>query len=305
MSSSVLHIPYAELKTATNFWCKKLIIGRGGFGIVFRGRWKNTDVAIKQIESDDISNENMMRPKFDFQQNLKELRILSACRHDNILPLYGYSADVQDCLVFQYMAGGSLDHRLYNKLCEPLTFSQRRNIATGTARGLQYLHTFDTKPYIHGDIKPANILLDSNNVAKIGDFGLTREGSFENVEVNRICGTRPYLPNEFLYNRLLSTKVDTYSYGVVLFELITELQPFDESRNGNDKLLVNYMQSIKDVPKASPFERLVVDRMETNQTTNQNSLRIIRIGLMCTKEKPESRPQMVQVLQMLEKYIDG
>ena len=107
-----------------------------------------------------------------------ELRILHAVRHDNILPMYGYSLDGSfPCLVYQFMPNGSLEDRL---LCRhgtcALSWEQRLNIARGTALGLQFLHTLREKPLIHGDIKSANILLDKNLEPKIGDFGLAREG---------------------------------------------------------------------------------------------------------------------------------
>ena len=112
------------------------------------------------------------------QQSMGELRILNAVRHDNILPLYGYSLGGDfPCLVYQFMPNGSLEDRL---LCRqgtyPLNWEHRFNIARGTARGLQFLHTMGDKPLIHGDIKSANILLDKNFEPKIGDFGLAREG---------------------------------------------------------------------------------------------------------------------------------
>ena len=107
-----------------------------------------------------------------------ELRILNAVRHDNILPLYGYSLGGDfPCLVYQFMPNGSLEDRLLcRQAVQPLTWEQRLNVARGTARGLQFLHTMSDKPLIHGDIKSANILLDKNFEPKIGDFGLAREG---------------------------------------------------------------------------------------------------------------------------------
>lgn len=172
------------------------------------------------------------------QQSLGELRILNAVRHDNILPLYGYSLGGDfPCLVYQFMPNGSLEDRL---LCRqgtyPLNWEHRFNIARGTARGLQFLHTMGDKPLIHGDIKSANILLDKNYEPKIGDFGLAREGPQTHythikvmyhlarinpslyfltrcclyLKVSRVLGTRPYLPDEYLRGKKISTKVDTY-----------------------------------------------------------------------------------------------
>ncbi|KAG8234857.1 hypothetical protein J437_LFUL013359, partial [Ladona fulva] len=98
-----------------------------------------------------------------------------------------------------------------------MSWVQRQNIARGTARGLQFLHTIGDKPLIHGDIKSANILLDQNFEARIGDFGLAREGpnnQYTHIKVSRVHGTRPYLPDEFLRSKQISTKVDTYSFGI-------------------------------------------------------------------------------------------
>lgn len=139
------------------------------------GTWKCTSVAIKRIEQrDDSPEENNIQLK----QSITELHYLNAYRHDNVLPLYGYClSGPQPCLVYQYMPGGCLEQRLRVRDSQKqLNWEKRLYIATGTARGLQFLHTIGEKPLIHGDIKSANILLDQNDEPKIGDFGLAREG---------------------------------------------------------------------------------------------------------------------------------
>lgn len=170
VASRIPTILYSDLALATGFWSKENILGRGGFGTVFKGRWKYTDVAIKKIEykSDDMKK----NAKVQLKQSFNELRYLNSCRHDNVLPLYGYSIDgPEPCLVYQFMAGGSLERRLHVKTAGHLTFGQRKRITLGTARGLQYLHTYlNGKPLIHGDIKPANILLDPCCMPKIGEI---------------------------------------------------------------------------------------------------------------------------------------
>lgn len=215
-------IKYNELTVATEDWNPRNILGRGGFGTVFKGFWKNTQVAIKRIEQRDATKK--MDFKKELRQSMNEVKFLILYRHDNVLPLYGYSmSGEQPCLVYMLMEGGTLEQRLYSDTS--LTWQLKHHIALGTARGLQFLHTSTEKPLIHGDIKPANILLDPCGMPKIGDFGLARESpSKDPVEISRVYGTRPYLPLEFISNRCLSTKIDTFSFGIVLYEV--QILPF-------------------------------------------------------------------------------
>lgn len=246
-ASTIPQIDYNELVMATNRWDDKNRLGRGGFGTVYKGKWKETDVAIKKLES--RKNDDSGRIKWE--QSMTELKYLNSARHDNILPLYGYSVNGDEpCLVYQLMLGDSLERRLSKKTTfSPLTWQQRLIIAQGTARGLQFLHTFKEKPLIHGDIKPANILLDPCCHPRIGDFGLAREGPLSlnaSVEVSRIYGTQFYLPNEFLGAKCLSTKVDTYSYGIVLYELVTGWKVKDSTREV--PLLPGYISKLLEKP---------------------------------------------------------
>lgn len=272
------------------------MLGKGGFGSVFKGVWKNTHVAIKRLEAENgIDLEETW--KTYREQSLRELKYLNSCRHDNILPLYGYSIDgPHDCLVYQYMHNGSLEDRI---LCKdgtkPLTWSQRHSIATGTARGIQYLHTVGEKPLVHGDIKSANILLDPYLVPKIGDFGLAREGpmqQYTHVKVSRVHGTRPYLPDEFLRGKKFSTKVDTYSFGVVLFELATGLRAYD--CNAPEKFLKKRMEVLT--------EDQIHEVMDVKAGLDDgiSFKTMFTLGKLCVSSRPKDRPEMVAVLQKLD-----
>ncbi|XP_032457556.1 pelle-like serine/threonine-protein kinase pik-1, partial [Nasonia vitripennis] len=210
------------------------------------GFWKNTEVAIKKIKPRGSDYDESYA--LQLEQSFREIKILNSSPHENILPLYAYSIGGEaPCLVYQYMKNGSLEDRLHLKHgSNPLNWIQRLEIAKGIARGLQYLHTIRDKPLIHGDIKSANILLDKNFEPKIGDFGLAREGSpDDSLKVSKIQGTRPYLPEEYIFKGTLSTKIDTYSYGIVLFELATGLSAYDKSRPTNKKLK-EYVDSFQD-----------------------------------------------------------
>lgn len=130
--NAIPKISYAELQSATHDWNVNDILGTGGFGTVFHGIWKYTEVAIKRIELRD-----RRAAKVQVQQSLTELRYLNYCRHDNILPLYAYSMDDghDPCLVYKFMAGGSVEQRLFRRKANPpLQWQNRMNIAIGTAR---------------------------------------------------------------------------------------------------------------------------------------------------------------------------
>ncbi|GJQ78103.1 pll [Trypoxylus dichotomus] len=291
-AGAIPQIPYEDLQKSTDNWNRANILGKGGFGIVFKGTWKCTQVAIKRIEQKENSRESHIE---QIKQSVTELHCLNAYRHDNILPLYGYSiGGPQPCLVYQYMSGGSLDGRI--RISDPnkaLQWNKRVDIAIGSARGLQYLHTIGEKPLIHGDIKSANILLDHNDVPRIGDFGLAREGpqsGISHVTVSRIHGTRPYLPDEFLRGSKLSTKVDTYSFGVVLFELATGLGAYSERRKS--KFLKDHV-----VLHEGDVSELMDNRIEAHDVYFRG---LIEIGKACVTKRPKDRPEMVDVLIRLE-----
>lgn len=139
------NLPYHEILAATDNFNVANVIGSGGFGIVYKGHWKNTTVAIKRLK--DCGN---------FGQAITELRVLSQYRIDNIVPLYGVSVDGNEpCLIYQFMVNGSLDDRLQCKRgSQPLIWNQRIKIGVGIARALNYLHTRKEKnQLVHGDVK--------------------------------------------------------------------------------------------------------------------------------------------------------
>ncbi|XP_046814894.1 serine/threonine-protein kinase pelle [Vespa crabro] len=286
-------VSYNELEIATNGWLKHNILGKGGFGIVYRGIWKNTNVAIKKLEYKKANPDESYLVQL--QQSLKEIEILNSYPHENILSLYAYNLDGHvPCLVYQLMQNGSLeDNLLLKHISRPLSWLQRHEIAKGTARGLQYLHTIGEKPLIHGDIKSANILLDKNFEPKIGDFGLARKGEKDFMKVSRIHGTRPYLPDDFLYGRQLSTKIDTYSYGIVLFELATGLPPYDDNRP-QKKFLKEFIDSIED-----QYLHLLIDK-KAGDKDKQAYSNFIVLGKWCSNRMAQNRPEMEVVFRKID-----
>lgn len=135
-AQSLLEIDYDELVEATGNWSPENKLGHGGFGEVFKGEFKNTDVAIKAM---NYKHKHSNKRQVHLQQSYNELKYLNTLRHDNILALYGYSINGEKpCLVYQLMKGGSLDSRLRARNSKPptppLTWQQRLSISLGTAK---------------------------------------------------------------------------------------------------------------------------------------------------------------------------
>lgn len=291
-------IPYEELKKATEGFSDNKILGKGGFGTVYKGCWKDTIVAVKRLHVKEKDSD--VRQEQSFKQSLTEMKVLQSCRIDNILPLYGVSLDgPEPCIVYQYMQNGSLEDRLRCKHnTQTLNWTQRGTIAKGVARGLYFLHTslVDGKPLIHGDIKSANILLDTNLEPKIGDFGLTRYGPEADksmVVVSHVHGTRYYLPHEYLKSRQLSTKVDIYSYGIVLLELATSKHVYDRRRKTR-----TLIETVHDCAQSNQLDSL----RDTNAGDENQVIfsLLIHLGQKCSSYDRKERPEMEQVLQQFK-----
>lgn len=300
----IMQINYSELKQASNDFADTNILGNGGFASVYRGYWKGTDVAIKRLRC------NLM------DQALNELTILNSYRIDNILPIYGISIDGPEaCLVYQFMANGSLEDRLSCKGATPaLSWQQRAMIAEGVAKGLYYLHTLRDKPLVHGDAKSANVLLDAQFVPKLGDFGLARQvfkGKNPQTEhcthctVSSIHGTSVYLPPEYLRHKILSPAVDVYSYGIVLLEMVTGKRAYDGKR-----LLIDFVEDeLKSGQQQRRRPHLISSNLKDPRLvdSSQGEQRIcsellLRLGINCAHRIKKKRPDMGQVLNHFAQF---
>lgn len=294
--AGIPQITLDELTQATNNWSKEKELGSGAFGTVYSARWKCTEVAIKRINCSGYDKSATTKKRL--KQILIEMRFLNEHRHDNILPLYGYSFDGSSaCLVYQMMGCGSLELRLRHKKL-PLTYKQRLNIAIGTARGLQFLHTFHKRATIHGDIKSANILLDSSLQPKIGDFGLACQVKTIGVtKSKRLYGTAAYLADDFISSLIISSKNDVWAFGVILFELATSQRPFDERRGIYSKL-PKYMWAINEsAQRLNDLVEMYAKKLSKN--AKPTLMQLIQIGFSCTQKRSADRPEMSDILNSL------
>ncbi|KAI8511716.1 Interleukin-1 receptor-associated kinase 1 [Branchiostoma belcheri] len=300
------HFFYKDLEEGTKGFSQANLLGEGTFGRVFRANVFKTIFAVKCLRqnNEDITQERNGR-KFQFN----ELAKLMQFRHPNLLPLHGYSADgMVPCLVTEYMHNGSLEDRLQCKdRTAGLKWELRMNITKGVARGLQFLHTVKDPPLIHGDIKSSNILLDRHYEAKIGDFGLARDGpggSLRSYTImktgSKLMGTTAYMAPEYCRNKVLSREVDTYAFGVVVFEILTGQKAFDETRGKNTRVLTDLVMEHMETNDPDLTLKLVDKKTGRTSWPRETALGLFEIGRQCTLHKRKQRPKMTDVLSRLE-----
>ncbi|KAL5668502.1 hypothetical protein ACJX0J_020723, partial [Zea mays] len=220
-----------ELQVATDTFSNKHILGRGGFGKVYKGRLADGSlVAVKRLKE-----ERTPGGELQFQT---EVEMISMAVHRNLLRLRGFCmTPTERLLVYPYMANGSVASRLRERQASepPLKWETRRRIALGSARGLSYLHDHCDPKIIHRDVKAANILLDEEFEAVVGDFGLAKLMDYKDTHVTTaVRGTIGHIAPEYLSTGKSSEKTDVFGYGIMLLELITGQRAFDLARLAND-----------------------------------------------------------------------
>ncbi|KAI5066898.1 hypothetical protein GOP47_0017426 [Adiantum capillus-veneris] len=286
---------YKQLQVATNDFNEVNVIGRGGFGSVFRGVLAGGRmVAVKQLDQSSKQGDYEFRCEVD---------MLSKLHSPYLLRLIGYCAD-QDhrLLVYDYMSNGSLQEHLYTKGAPGsppfLDWETRMRVALDSARGLEYLHELVSPPVIHRDFKSSNILLDENFNARVSDFGLAKLGSDKigGLVSTRVLGTHGYVAPEYAMTGHLTTKSDVYSYGVVLLELLTGRVPVDMKRPSGQGVLVTWA-----LPRLTDRKRLseMVDPVLDGQYAMKELIQVAAIAAMCVQPEADYRPLMTDVVQSL------
>ncbi|XP_014275275.1 interleukin-1 receptor-associated kinase 4 isoform X1 [Halyomorpha halys] len=283
----VQQVSYKTLQYGTDDFSDEKKIGTGGFGSVYLCSLHFGKVAVKRLHDAEA-----VIPELTCDQFGTEIKLLGGVAHENILPVIGYSNDgPYKCLIYTFMPNGSLQDALEAKNNRHvLSWQERLQIMHGTARGLDYLHSMD-KPLIHRDLKSANVLLDENLVAKVGDFGLVKAGKplgKVTMYTSTVVGTSAYMAPE-AFKGEISTKGDVFSFGVVVLEIITGLPPYDEERETVD--LLTYVSDVDDIT-------LLVDkRLEPpNEAFIQG---LYELSEKCCLHNKKLRPTMSSVLELI------
>ncbi|CAK7351251.1 unnamed protein product [Dovyalis caffra] len=285
---------YEELCVATDDF--KEMLGRGGFGSVFKGKLADgTEIAVKRLEK-------LGQGMSEF---LAEAETIGSLHHFNLVRLIGFCAEKSfRLLVFEYLTNGSLDNWIFmNVQRSLLDWQTRKKIILDIAKGLAYLHEDCRHTTVHLDVKPQNILLDSNFHAKMADFGLSKliDRDISRAQIT-MRGTPGYIAPELcISSGCVTVKVDIYSFGIVLLQIVCSRRNVDESLPESAFHLLTTLQKKAD-------EDRVRDMVETSDEYTQSDrdeiLRMIHVAAWCLQDDPERRPLMSTVLKVLEGVME-
>ncbi|XP_062119666.1 PR5-like receptor kinase isoform X2 [Humulus lupulus] len=286
---------YASVKRMANSFAEK--IGEGGYSIVYKGQLSNgSSVAVKVLKEAKGNGE-------DF---INEVASIGAIMHNNVVRLLGFCYEGNKrALIYEYMPRGSLNKFIFNTKISRLEWKRLYEIAIGIARGLKYLHQDCAATILHFDIKPHNILLDSDFCPKISDFGLAKlcqgDGS-SSISLLGARGTAGYTAPE-MYNRNfgeVSYKSDVYSYGMMVLEMVGGRKNIDTGVSRTSEIYYPYWAH-KHIDDDGGGERLknICEEM-VDEDNEMLARKMINVSLWCIQAKPSNRPSMSEVIQMME-----
>ncbi|CAL9074139.1 unnamed protein product [Musa textilis] len=281
---SFFEFSYSELEKATSNFDDSLKIGEGGYGSVYKGTLGQKTVAIKKLNSEGMQGQKEFH---------KEINVLSQLRHPNLVNLIGTCVEAW-ALVYDFFPNGSLEDRLTCKdNTPPLTWQIRIQVAAEICSALNFLHSNKHLSVVHGDLKPANILLDANFVSKLGDFGICRLVQSNNNTTLYRCthalGTFVYMDPEFLASGEITPLSDIYSFGIILLRLLTGRSPFGINRAVQQALNKGCLSDILDA-SAGNWPYVEVKELAC-------------LGLRCCEITRRSRPDAGEAWNLLEPLV--
>ncbi|CAM0902048.1 unnamed protein product [Alopecurus aequalis] len=286
-------ISFEDIIAATNNFSNGNILGKGGFGTVYKGLLPDgKEVAVKRLSK-------MSRQGGDEFKN--ELVLIAKLQHKNLVRLLGYCIhDAEKLILYEYLPNKSLDAFLFDASRRSFfDWPTRLRVIKGVARGVLYLHQDSRLTVIHRDLKLSNILLDAEMNPKISDFGMARifGGNEQQAKTIRVVGTPGYMSPEYALEGVFSNKSDTYSFGILVLEIVTGLKIRSPQHLIMDfQSLTAYAWRLwKDGNMRALVDSSIVDNCALDEV-----VRCIQVGLLCVQDQPDVRPSMSSVVFMLE-----
>lgn len=282
---------YKDLYIATKGFREKELLGKGGFGRVYRGILPTSkiEVAVKRVSHE--SRQGM-------KEFIAEIVSIGHLRHRNLVQLLGYCRRKGELLlVYDCMPNGSLDKYLYDQPKVTLNWHQRFRVIKGVASGLFYLHEEWEQVVIHRDVKASNVLLDAELNGRLGDFGLARlydHGT--DPQTTHVVGTLGYLAPEHTRTGKATTSTDVFAFGAFMLEVACGRRPIEHRASNDDLVLVDFVFSCwqrGEILQAS-------DPNLGGDYVPEEVALVLKLGLTCSHSEPVARPSMRQVIQYLE-----
>ncbi|XAR51611.1 Non-specific serine/threonine protein kinase [Bertholletia excelsa] len=273
-ASGIPRYSYKDIQKATqNF---STILGQGSFGPVYKATMATSEVvAVKVLASNSRQGEKQFQT---------EVSVLGRLHHRNLVNLVGYCVDKsQHMLIYEFMSNGSLESLIYGEEKQVLSWDQRLQIALDISHGIEYLHDGAVPPIVHRDLKSANILLDRSMRAKVADFGLSKEEVYDGRN-SGLRGTYGYIDPAYMSTNKFTMKSDIYSFGIILFELITAIHPHQN--------LMEYVNLAAMSPDG--VDEILDERLAG--TCNVVEVRSLSsIAHKCLHKMPRKRPSIAEV----------
>ncbi|KAJ3670471.1 hypothetical protein LUZ60_010795 [Juncus effusus] len=277
---------FSQIAIATNNFSSDNKLGQGGFGLVYKGVLPDgLEIAVKRLSAQ--SGQGLVEFK-------NEIQLIAKLQHRNLVRLIGWCIQGEEkILIYEYMPNKSLDFFIFDKMKGSLiNWEKRFEIIEGIAQGLLYLHKHSRLRIIHRDLKASNILLDSEMIPKISDFGLARIFGPKELEANtnRVVGTYGYMAPEYASEGLFSIKSDVFSFGVLLLEIVSGKRNMGFHQYRDFLNLLGYAWD-----RWKEGERFELIDPSLTEACQSQIERCIHVALLCVQENPVDRPNMSDV----------